>query len=594
LRCWRRCRGSARRPELLPPFSTAAQTAFALLARPGFRADLWVTTLELLEAIAIALPAGTLLGLLLAKNEKFARIVDPRSFFLFSIPKSIFLPLFILSMGIGFWQKVAFGVFSTIVIARMSTTAAVRLVRPDHVFVARSFGASRVQIAWRVYLPSMLPILLEGLRLTVIFGFTAVLLAEMYASRTGVGHQIARWGESFMMDRLFAGVLLLAVLAIGFDIAMGRGQSGRRRITRHHLTHERRPARMSRPLPILPTTVVGSYPQPEWLVDHGKLKARGVPRIRAPEIWRVAEPFLEEAQDDATRVAIRDMERAGIDIITGGEIRRASYSSCFALSLEGVDRDTPGEMIGRTGLPTLVPRVTGRGSRGRPVEVRDVAFARANTDRAVKITLPGPFTMTRQAKNEFYADDAERAMDFTAALNAESRTLKAARADVIQLDEPWMQAFPDKAPLRRARDQPRTRGHRGNDGGASLLRLCRDRDGQAGRLFLPAGAHRLGGTADLDRGRAAEARPRDPQGPAGQDGDARRARPRLARDRDAGDRGRADPRGPRRPAHRADRSGTGLRREVPAARARLRQAPGAGQGCRNRPQRACQLTQGVA
>lgn len=202
---------------------------------------------------------------------------------------------------------------------------------------------------------------------------------------------------------------------------------------------------MSRPLPLLPTTVVGSYPQPEWLVDHEKLKARGVPRIRAPEIWRVAEPFLEEAQDDATRVAIRDMERAGIDIITDGEIRRESYSNYFALSLDGVDRDTPGEVLGRTGLPTLVPRVTGRISRGHAIEVRDVAFARANTDRAVKITLPGPFTMTRQAKNEFYGDDAELAMDFAAALNAEIRELKAAGADVIQLDEPWMQAFPDEA-----------------------------------------------------------------------------------------------------------------------------------------------------
>lgn len=202
---------------------------------------------------------------------------------------------------------------------------------------------------------------------------------------------------------------------------------------------------MTRPLPILPTTVVGSYPQPAWLVDQEKLRARGVPRIRAPEIWRVAEPYLAEAQDDATLIAIRDMERAGIDIITDGEIRRESYSNYFALSLEGVDRDTPGEVIGRTGLPTPVPRVTGRIRRTRAVEVRDVAFARANTDRQVKITLPGPFTMTRQAKNEFYGEDAELAMDFAAALNAEIRELKAAGADVIQLDEPWMQAFPDEA-----------------------------------------------------------------------------------------------------------------------------------------------------
>jgi NitT/TauT family transport system permease protein len=201
-------------PELLPPFSTVAVTALGLLGRPALRADLWVTTLELVAAVAIALPAGTLLGLVLAESQRLSRIFDPLIFFLFSIPKSIFLPMFILTMGIGFWQKVAFGVFSTVFIVLMSATAAVRSVKPEHVFVARAFGATRAQIALRVYLPSMLPILLEGLRLAVIFGFTAVLLAEMYASRTGMGHQIAAWGENFMMDRLFAGVLLLGVVAI--------------------------------------------------------------------------------------------------------------------------------------------------------------------------------------------------------------------------------------------------------------------------------------------------------------------------------------------------------------------------------------------
>ena len=170
-----------------------------------------------------------------------------------------------------------------------------------------------------------------------------------------------------------------------------------------------------------------------------------MPRVRAPEIWRVPEPFLADAQDDATILAIRDMERAGIDIITDGEERRESYSNHFANALDGIDRDKPGEVIGRTGLPTIVPRVVGRIARGRAVEVRDVQFARANTDRALKITLPGPFTMTRQAKNDFYGDDAELAMDFAAAMNEEIRELKAAGADVIQLDEPWMQAFPDEA-----------------------------------------------------------------------------------------------------------------------------------------------------
>lgn len=202
---------------------------------------------------------------------------------------------------------------------------------------------------------------------------------------------------------------------------------------------------MQKTLPLLPTTVVGSYPQPAWLVDQAKLRGRLVPRVRTPELWRVEEAYLEQAQDDATLIAIRDQERAGIDIITDGEIRRESYSNHFSSTLEGIDHGKPGEVIGRTGKPTIVPRVTGRIARTRAVEVRDVEFARANTDRAIKITLPGPFTMTAQAKNEFYADEAELAMDFAVALNAEIRELKAAGADVIQLDEPWMQAFPERA-----------------------------------------------------------------------------------------------------------------------------------------------------
>ncbi len=244
---------------------------------------------------------------------------------------------------------------------------------------------------------------------------------------------------------------------------------------------------MTRPLPILPTTVVGSYPQPAWLVDQDKLRARGVPRIRAPEIWRIAEPHLAEAQDDATLVAVRDMERAGIDIITDGEIRRESYSNHFVLSLEGVDGETPGEVIGRTGLPTAVPRVVGRIRRTRPVEVRDVAFVRSKTDRQVKINLPGPFTMTRQAKNEFYGDDAELAMDFASALNAEIRELKAAGADAIQLDEPWMQAFPDEA--RRFAVPAINRALEGIEG-TTIVHLCFGyaatvRDKPTGYSFLP-------------------------------------------------------------------------------------------------------------
>jgi 5-methyltetrahydropteroyltriglutamate--homocysteine methyltransferase len=199
---------------------------------------------------------------------------------------------------------------------------------------------------------------------------------------------------------------------------------------------------------LLPTTVVGSYPQPDWLIDRQRLNHNKVPRVRAPEMWRFSGELLELAQNDATILAIRDMERAGIDVITDGEIRRESYSNHFATALEGIDFEKPAEIIGRGNRSTFVPRVVARISRGRPVEVRDVEFLRANTDRTIKITLPGPFTMAQQAKNEFYADDADdadMAMDYAVAVNEEARALKAAGANVIQLDEPWMEERPEAA-----------------------------------------------------------------------------------------------------------------------------------------------------
>jgi 5-methyltetrahydropteroyltriglutamate--homocysteine methyltransferase len=196
---------------------------------------------------------------------------------------------------------------------------------------------------------------------------------------------------------------------------------------------------------LLPTTVVGSYPQPDWLVDREKLKSNSVPRVRLREIWRVTEEHLETAQDDATIVAIRDMERAGIDIVTDGEIRRESYSNRFATALEGVDIDTPAVLRLPSGRQSLVPRVRGRIRRRHPVEVRDVEFLRRNTDRRVKITLPGPFTIAQQCRNEFYRDDEEFAMDLAAAVNEEARDLEAAGADVIQIDEPWLRNNPEAA-----------------------------------------------------------------------------------------------------------------------------------------------------
>ena len=196
---------------------------------------------------------------------------------------------------------------------------------------------------------------------------------------------------------------------------------------------------------LLPTTVVGSYPQPAWLVDQQALRSHRVPRIHAPEIWRVAAPFLEQAQDDATVLAIGDMERAGIDIVTDGEIRRESYSNRFALSLDGIDVDTPAAVPNRSGGVTLVPRVVGPIRRRGPVEVRDMAFLRRHTTHRAKITLPGPFTLAQQAKNEHYPDDEAMAMDYATAVNEEAKALLAAGADLIQLDEPWLQARPEIA-----------------------------------------------------------------------------------------------------------------------------------------------------
>src|SRR5256884_4989278 len=196
---------------------------------------------------------------------------------------------------------------------------------------------------------------------------------------------------------------------------------------------------------LLPTTVVGSYPQPDWLVDRQMLGSRLPPRVRAREIWRVAPEFLDQAQDDATVVAIRDMERAGIDIVTDGEIRRESYSNRFATALESMDLANPGTALARTGHPNPVPRVVGPIRRARPVEKRDVQFLRANTDRAIKATLPGPFTMSQQAQDDYYRDDEAFAMALAEAVNEEVRDLFAAGADVVQLDEPYLQARAENA-----------------------------------------------------------------------------------------------------------------------------------------------------
>lgn len=196
---------------------------------------------------------------------------------------------------------------------------------------------------------------------------------------------------------------------------------------------------------LFPTTLVGSYPQPEWLIDRKKLAGRFPPRVRAKELWRIPEPFLEEAQNDATRLAILDQKRAGLDIITDGEIRRESYSNRFATALEGVDLDNPGTALDRSGHPNPVPRIAGKIRRRHAVEAGDVKFLRAQTTRQIKMTVPGPFTMLQQAQNDFYRSEEEAAMDYAAAVNEEIRDLFAAGADIVQVDEPYMQARPEKA-----------------------------------------------------------------------------------------------------------------------------------------------------
>jgi 5-methyltetrahydropteroyltriglutamate--homocysteine methyltransferase len=202
---------------------------------------------------------------------------------------------------------------------------------------------------------------------------------------------------------------------------------------------------MPYPTHLIPTTVVGSYPQPDWLIDRAALEKHGVPRVHAHEIWRIPPDHLKEAQDDATILAIGEMERIGIDIVSDGEMRRESYSNYFSLALDGIDSQRLGAVVGANGRSTPVARVTGKIRRKGRVEVDDAAFLVRHATRATKITLPGPFTMSQQVQNEFYKDESELAMDYADAVNAELRDLKATGIDVVQLDEPWVRAAPDKA-----------------------------------------------------------------------------------------------------------------------------------------------------
>ena len=220
---------------------------------------------------------------------------------------------------------------------------------------------------------------------------------------------------------------------------------------------------------LLPVSLVGSFPQPDWLIDRAALESSGVPRVRAKTLWRIPEPWLAEAQRDATLVAIRSQEEAGLDVITDGEIRRESYFNRFATALDGIDNDRPGSALSRSGRPTAVPRVTGPIRRRRPVEVEDMIFLRAHTNRLTKITVPGPFTMTQLAQNEHYPDEESLAMAYADAVNEEIRDLFAAGADFVQIDEPYMQAQPEKA--RRYAVKAINRALEGITG-ATIVHMC--------------------------------------------------------------------------------------------------------------------------
>ena len=339
-------------------------------------------------------------------------------------------------------------------------------------------------------------------------------------------------------------------------------------------------------LPVLPTTVVGSFPQPEWLVYRDALLSGGVPRVPRPTLWRVPEEIRDQAHDDATRLVVRDLERAGVDIVSDGEVRRESYFSWLAPALTGLDVAKPGTATSRTGRPTPVPRAVGPITRPKPVLARHTAFLRGETSHPIKITVPGPFTLTALTQNEYYPDAPSLAMAYAAVVNAELRDLKAAGADFVQLDEPYLQAWPDLA--REFGVAVIDRALEGIDG-PTVIHLCFGyahtvRDKPSGYSYLP----------ELERCRAthisieaAQPRPglRHPSSAAVQDDHPGRARPRRRRGRDAGGRGGPDQVGAGARAARASGAGAGLRHEISAAGARHRQAGGArGRGA-NRPGR---------
>lgn len=330
---------------------------------------------------------------------------------------------------------------------------------------------------------------------------------------------------------------------------------------------------MTPELPLLPTSLVGSYAQPNWLIDRARLAERFPPRVRARELWRVAPEFLREAKDDATVLAIRAQERAGLDIITDGEVRRESYSNHFATALEGVDIDNPGTALDRTRHPNPVPRVVGPVRRPRPVQVEDVRFLRATTDRAIKATVPGPFTMTQQAQNDHYPDQESLAADYAAAVREEVHDLFAAGADIVQLDEPYLQARPDEA---RAYGLRTLNAALEGAPGTTAVHVCFGyaaivHERPRGYSFLPELADCPVDQISVET--PVRARPGGARRPERQDDRARGAGPVDRAGRVRGGRGR--PGAPRLRPGPAGAAGhrPGLRDEVPAASGGRGQAP---------------------
>ena len=321
------------------------------------------------------------------------------------------------------------------------------------------------------------------------------------------------------------------------------------------------------------TSLVGSYAQPNWLIDRERLRDRFPPRVRARELWRIDPAYLEEAHDDATRLAIADQERAGLDIVTDGEMRRESYSNRFATALDGVDIDNPGTALDRSGHPNPVPRVVGPVSRRHPVQVRDLEFLRAHTSRPTKMTVPGPFTMSQQAQDDHYGDPAALGMAYADAVREEIADLFAAGADVVQVDEPYMQARPEPA-----REYGLAALKRATDGfeGTTAVHICFGyaaiiHERPSGYSFLPELAATECDQISIETGQSGlELDVLDSL--AVEDDHPRRARPLDRRGRDRRDGGRAHP--PRVPARRsgaADRR-PGLRHEVPLPRRGVREA----------------------